>query len=102
MFLLEVFFVFMSRLEDEVLARVDYENKAPEFFRLLTPRQFAAVALAADGVSQAGIAKALKVSGPTIQSRIEFARKKAAVVFGEEALEGRTNPRVNYRKAERG
>lgn len=101
MFLLEVFFVFMSRLEDEVLAKVDFEREAPEFFRLLTLRQFAAVVLAADGMSQAGIAKALKVSGSTIQSRIDFARKKAVKVFGEEALESRSNPRFEYQKQER-
>ncbi|KKS32113.1 MAG: hypothetical protein UU93_C0010G0017 [Candidatus Amesbacteria bacterium GW2011_GWA2_42_12] len=93
--------MYKRRLEDEVLAKIDYEKNLPKFFNLLTPRQLAAVALVADGVSQIGVAEALGVAGQTIQRRIEYARTKAIMVFGEEALDGRSNPRDKYQKQER-
>lgn len=94
------FFVLMERrrLEDSVLENVSFQTDTRRFFERLTPRELAAVLLAADGMGQVEIAAALGVARQTVQKRIGSARSKATQVFGEEALVDRSNPRDIYRK----
>lgn len=94
--------MYKRRLEDEVLENVSFEQNTPRFFGRLTPRELVAVVLVADGMSQAEIADTFGVKSQTIQKRIASARDKAAQVFGREALEGRSDPRGEYRTTRKG
>ncbi len=95
-----MFFVLIERrrLENSVLENVSFQVDIRRFFKRLTPREIAAVLLAADGMGQVEIAVALGVARQTVQKHIGSARNKATQVFGEEALMDRTNPRDAYRK----
>lgn len=71
-----------GKIEQYVIEKVDFETKAREFFRGLTPRQLSVAALLIEGFDQKTIAEAFGVSPSAIQQRVEDIRVKASIVWG--------------------